>query len=130
MNDEPRNLCFQLPNLPGTLEPVVSDLANAEVNIESIVAIEGRLAIRVDRPDVLRDVLGRRRIPFSEKPACPSDLPRSVAQFAGSLRDVARRLEALADDIAGREQPIGELPSEADERLSELLAELTALASL
>ena len=129
MSNGPRAHCIQLPNLPGTLEPVVADLARANVNIESLIAHKGRLIMAVDRPDVLRQILRQRGIPFQEEPCEP-------AGTGGTLLEVAGRLGALSDELAslkvrlGEEDPLGvELPTEIRETLMRIAADLGTLAS-
>lgn len=129
MSNVPRAHCIQLPDLPGTLEPVVADLARANVNIESLIAHRGRLIMAVDRPEVLRDVLHQRGIPFQETPCEP-------VAGGGTVLEIASQLGALSDELASvktrlkDEDPLGvDLPDDVRETLMRIAADLGTLAS-
>lgn len=129
MSNGTRAHCIQLPNLPGTLEPVVADLARANVNIESLIVHKGRLIMAVDRPEVLRDVLHQRGIPFQEEPCDPS-------MGGGTLLQIARQLGALSDELVAmktrlsEEDPLGvDLPEQVRETMMRIATDLGTLAS-
>jgi len=130
MDRRPKSLCFQLPNLPGTLEPLVTDLAQAGVNINSIVAHEGNLVLNVDKPDVLRDVLRRRGIPFQETMASARGEPTSTAQLAEEIRELIRQLSELSDALDRAATGIAAMPKAHRQVLIRIAGDLSALAAL
>jgi len=130
MDRRPKSLCFQLPNLPGTLEPLVTELARASVNINSIVAHEGNLVLNVDRPDVLRSVLQERRIPFQETTACTKGAPTSTTQLAEEIRELVRQLTELAESLDRAATGIAAMPKAHRQALIRIAGDLSALAAL
>ena len=130
MNQKPQSLCFQLPNLPGTLEPVVSALANAKVNIHSIMAYSGNLNLSVDRPDVLREVLHQRGIPFQETTACAGDIPSTTRELAKEIRALSAQLLDLVETLDRDGSTIAEMPRARREALLRIAGDLSALAAV
>ena len=130
MSDTPRSLCFELPNLPGTLEPVVTALANARVNINSIVSHGGRLVINVDDPETLRAVLRRDSIPYHELGECDDRTPRTAEELADRLLRSVERLNHLVEVLRHRGGPIDRIPQDRRDDLTRIVEELTGLLSL
>ena len=130
MNQKPQSLCFQLPNLPGTLEPVVSALANAKVNIHSIMAYGGNLNLSVDRPDVLREVLHQRGIPFQETTACAGDIPSTTRELAEEIRALSSQLLDLVAALDRDNSTIAEMPQARREALLRVAGDLSALSAV
>jgi len=127
MNSSSGSICFELPNLPGTLEPVVTALANAGVNINSILAHGGHLVLSVDDPDALRSVLRRETIAFHEVSECSSeDRLLSGADWRAKIRSVLARLENLVNAIEG--EAIAPPTSEQRLQLARIGKELADLA--
>jgi len=123
--------CFQLPNLPGTLEPIVADLARAGVNIESLVAHQGKLVMNVDRPATLREILRKRGIPYSEDP-CERKEQRieNTAELADALDGLVQRITALSSRLRKPPRPVTALSPAIREQLRDLGVDLSSLAAL
>ena len=130
MEQETQSLCFQLPNLPGTLEPVISALANAGVNIHSIIAYAGNLNLSVDRPEILRDVLHRKGIPFQETTACDGGVAATTRELAREIRSLAEQLGELAIALDRDDERISEMPKSRRDALLRVAGDLSALAAL
>ena len=130
MNQKPQSLCFQLPNLPGTLEPVIVALANAKVNIHSIMAYAGHLNLSVDQPEVLREVLHDRGIPFQETTACTGDIPTTTRELAVEIRSLSAQLLDLVSALDHDATRIGDMPRTRREALLRIAGDLSALAAL
>jgi hypothetical protein len=130
MDERPKILCFELPNLPGTLELVVSALADARVNINSLMAHGGQLVLNVDDPETLRSVLRRQGISFHETSACGDDALTTAGDVADRLRAAIEQLDAVVGELE-RNAVAPARPSEAQrEALLRTAADLSALAAL
>lgn len=129
MSNQSRAHCIQLPNLPGTLEPVVADLASANVNIESLIVHKGRLVMAVDRPDVLRQILRARGIPFQEEPCEPSLAGESLLQVATQIGRLADELVAVKGRLKEADPLAAEMPADVRETLMRIAADLGTLAA-
>ena len=130
MSQKPQSLCFQLPNLPGTLEPVVTALANAKVNIHSIMAYGGSLNLSVDRPDVLREVLRERGIPFQETTACAGDIPTTTRELAVEIRALSAQLLDLVAALDRDASTLAEMPRARRDALLRIAGDLSALSAV
>lgn len=130
MSQKPQSLCFQLPNLPGTLEPVVTALANAKVNIHSIMAYGGSLNLSVDRPDVLREVLRERGLPFQETTACAGDIPTTTRELAVEIRALSAQLLDLVAALDRDASTLAEMPRARRDALLRIAGDLSALSAV
>jgi len=130
MNQQARSFCFQLPDLPGTFEPVVTMLANAGVNINSIVSHRGNVVLSVDQPQVFRDLLEQKRIPFQELSSCSNGTPGTTGELAIELRLLGERLTAVIKQLEPHDVPISEMMEEQREELLRIAQDLHGFAVL
>lgn len=130
MTKDVLSLCFQLPNLPGMLAPVVAALAEAKVNIHTIMAYAGNLNLSVDQPDILRDVLHARGIPFQETTACEGDIPRTTQELGVEIQSLSRQLADLVSALDHDDTTIADMPKARREALLRIAGDLSALAAV
>ena len=89
-----------------------------------------RSFLSVDRPDVLREVLHERGIPFHETTACAGDIPTTTRELAVEIQALSAQLLDLVAALDQDASTISEMPRARRDALLRIAGDLSALAAV